>query len=175
MSPEPAAGTLVVGLGNTLMGDDGAGPRVAERLARRALPDAARAVALATDTLTLPAVWQGEPRIWLVDSVIRGAAVGVVHRLDHREVLALPQRHGSVHHLSLPESLRWLALAYPAMASVHYRLWGIEPGRVRMVETLSPPVAAAVERVADEIVAALSRRVAAPVGGGRVPGRIPRR
>ena len=52
-----------------------------------------------------------------------------VHRFAHDEVLALRQRHGSAHQLSLPEALGCLAVAFPAMAAVRYRMWGVEPLR----------------------------------------------
>jgi hydrogenase maturation protease len=103
------------------------------------------------DTLRLPSLWRGEGQVWLVDALVRGAPPGTVHRLLHEELLAVPQRHGTAHQLSLPESLRWIALAYPEMAAVRYRLWGIEPSRLALEEGLSPEVAAAVEVVCEEI------------------------
>jgi hydrogenase maturation protease len=86
-----------------------------------------------------------------VDALVRGAAPGTVHRLSHDELLAVPQRHGTAHQLSLPESLRWIAHAYPEMAGVRYRMWGIEPARLSLEEGLSPAVEAAVEAVCEEI------------------------
>jgi hydrogenase maturation protease len=89
-----------------------------------------------------------------VDALRRGARPGTVHRLDHDELLAVRQPHAHAHRLSLPESLRWLALAFPDLARVRYRFWGIEPGEVSPREGLSPAVAEAVGRVAEEIIAA---------------------
>jgi Ni,Fe-hydrogenase maturation factor len=71
--------------------------------------------------------------------------------------MAVPQRHGTAHQLSLPESLRWIAHACPEMAAVRYRLWGIEPVRLTLAEGLSPEVAAAVETVCEEIRAEAGR------------------
>jgi len=88
---------------------------------------------------------------------VRGAPAGTVHRLAHDESLAVPQRHGTAHQLSLPESLRWIALAHPEMAGVLYRMWGIEPGRLGLVQELTPEVEAAVAEVASEIEREASR------------------
>jgi hydrogenase maturation protease len=110
-----------------------------------------RAVEGHSDALRLPSLWRGEPQVWLVDALVRGAPAGTVHRLSHEEVLAVPQRHGTVHQLSLPESLRLIGHAHPEMAGVRYRLWGIEPGPMRLEEGLSPEVGAAVEAVSAEI------------------------
>ena len=63
----------------------------------------------------------------------------------------MPQRHGTAHQLSLPESLRWIAHSYREMSRVRYRLWGIEPSSLALGEGLSPAVAGAVETVPGEI------------------------
>jgi hydrogenase maturation protease len=150
-----AGRVLIVGFGNPLMGDDGAGPAVIEALRARALPDGVRAEQGETDSLRLLSLWHGEGNVWLVDSVVHGAPPGTIHRLEHDEVLAVPQRHSTVHQLSLPESLRWLAVAAPEMATVRYLLWGIEPHRIALTERLSPAVAAAVARLASRLLASL--------------------
>jgi hydrogenase maturation protease len=142
---------LVVGFGNSLAGDDGAGPAVIARLRAEPLPAGVRAEDGGSDALRLPAIWKGEGEVWLVDAVAAGAPPGTVHHLDHERVLAVPQRHATAHQLSLPESLRWVAHAYPEMAHVRYRFWGIEIERVAFAEVLSRSVAVAVLAVADEL------------------------
>jgi hydrogenase maturation protease len=154
-----AARVLVVGFGNTLAADDGCGPAVVASLRDRP-PAGLRLEDGHTDALRLAALWDGEVAIWLVDALLRGAAPGTVHRLGHRAVTGIPQRHATVHQLSLPECLRWLALTYPTMARVRYRLWGIEPERLSLGLALSPAVARSVLLVAQEIRAgALSLRL----------------
>jgi hydrogenase maturation protease len=155
-----AAGILIVGFGNRLMADDGAGPAVIERLWTMGLPPVARAEQGESDALRLAGLWRGEEQVWLVDALLGGGEPGSLRRLGHEELLALPQRHATAHHLSLPESLRWLAVAQAGMAGVRYRLWGITPARVEPVEGLSPAVAEAVEIVARELLAALGGRAA---------------
>jgi hydrogenase maturation protease len=147
-----AGRVLIVGFGNTLAGDDGAGLGVAEGLLRRALPEGVRVETAGSDSLRLPDLWAGESEVWLVDALIRGELPGSVHRLAHDEILRVPQRHATVHQLSLPESLRWIALAYPEMGCVRYRLWGIEPAALGLAQSLSEPVCRAVEGVIEEIL-----------------------
>jgi hydrogenase maturation protease len=148
MSP---SGVLVVGFGNTLARDDGVGPAVVERLRLAGLPEGLRAEEGGQDSLRLPALWRGEPQVWLVDALSRGAPPGTIHRVGHDELLAIPQGHACVHQLSLPESLRWLSLADPEMGDVRYRLWGIEPARFAPGGGLSEAVARAAVEVAAEI------------------------
>jgi hydrogenase maturation protease len=144
------------------VGDDGCGLAVVRRLRQLGGP---RAEEGHSDSLRLPSLWAGEDEIWLVDALVRGAAPGTVHRLGHEQLLAIPQRHGTAHQLSLPESLRWIGHSYPEMAHVRYRLWGIEPSSLALEEALSPAVAAAVETVAEEIQTEAERAER----GGRLP------
>jgi hydrogenase maturation protease len=143
---------LIVGFGNSLMGDDGAGLALIERLRERGLPEGVRAERGESDSLILPRLWRGEGRTWLVDALISGSEPGSVRLVDHDELLRLPQKHATAHQLGLPESLRWIAHVHPEMSDVRYRLWGIEPASLGPGAGLSPPVAAAVSRVAREML-----------------------
>lgn len=142
---------LIVGFGNPLAGDDGAGIAVVEHLRTGDLPPGVRIEVGGTDSLSLPDVRNGEDEIWLVDAVSRGDAPGTLHLLEHEEILAVPQAHATAHHLSVAENLRWIRLACPEMRQVRFRLWGIEPADLRPIDRLTPPVARAVTRLADRI------------------------
>jgi hydrogenase maturation protease len=147
---DASANILILGLGNSFMGDDGVGPAVIDILRRRGLPGSVRAE-VAPDVLALPDLWQEEVRVWLVDALVRGDSPGTVHRLSHDAILALGQRHASAHHLSLPEGLRWIVHTHPRMAEVRYRLWGVEPYAVAPGAELSPIVSRAAGSVAREL------------------------
>jgi hydrogenase maturation protease len=121
---------LIASLGNPLMGDDGIGPAVLGRLAKGPLPPYVRLADLGSDSLQLPAVWSGEPRIWLVDALLGGTAPGTVHRLDHGKLFALPAAIPSAHHQPLAVNLRWMLHCFPRMAEVRFRLWAVEPERL---------------------------------------------
>lgn len=141
------------------MGDDGVGYAVADLLEPALPPETGvRVVRGDTDALRLVSWWRGEAEVWLVDAVRSGAPPGTVHRLTHQELLAVPQGHRDAHRLSLPECLRWLALATPELAGVRYRFWGIEVERIGPAVGLSPAVAAAAAQVAAEVVAEASGR-----------------
>jgi hydrogenase maturation protease len=147
---------LVIAFGNPLVGDDGAGPAVARELAANAAAAGVRIEDGGTDVLPLPSWWRGEPEVWIIDAVRAGGEPGTVHRLDHETILSLPQTTASLHHLSIPECLRWILHAFPEMRAVRFRLWGIEPAVVSTRSGLSEPVAEAVGQVASELWSALS-------------------
>ena len=142
---------LILGLGNPLMGDDGVGAAVVDELRRRGLPEGVRAE-VAPDVLHLPSVWHGEPEVWLVDAVQRGAEPGSVHLMEHSELVTLQDSHRSAHQLSLPDGLRWLIHSYPELAKLRFRLWGVEPGILATTPQLSNEVAEAVPKVARAVV-----------------------
>jgi len=165
------SGILAVGLGNTLMGDDGCGEAVVALLRRRLALPGFRAVVGGTDVSRLRSVWRGEPEVWLIDAFVGGHVPGTLLRLGYAELRALAQRHEGAHSLSLPECLRWLALGDPELAAVRFRLWGIEPLRIAP-GPLSDVVARAAVRVAGEIHAkALCRLAPRPPAGARVAAR----
>jgi hydrogenase maturation protease len=133
------------------MADDGAGPEVVRRLVTAPLPPGVRAADGGSDSLRLPSLWGGEPEVWIVDAVSGSRGGGIV-RLGHEELLAVPQRHATAHALSLPEALRWIALAYPEMATVRYRMWGIAARDLGLHAGLSDAAAADAGRVAREVL-----------------------
>jgi len=150
---------LVVGFGNQLMGDDGAGPAaVAEIRRRSASLGPHRIEDGGTDVLNLPALWRGEAEVWILDAVHGRLQAGEIHRLGHSDLLALRQRTASCHQLSVPECLLWLRHSWPDMAQVRYRMWGIQPDRIEATGALSPAVSRSVQRVADEVLAELAER-----------------
>lgn len=153
---------LIVGFGNALAGDDGAGLEACAELALRALPPGARVEFGGTDALCLAGLWRGEDEVFLVDAVEAGDAPGAIHRFDHAALLGVQQASTDAHHLSLADCLRLLPLVRPEMARVRYRLWGIEPAAVVARDGVSPEVAAAARRVADEVVRAARELAAAP-------------
>ena len=143
---------LVVGFGNPLMADDGAGSEVVRRLEAGPLPASVRVEDGGADSLRLPGLWRGEAEVWLVDAVAGGGEPGSIVRLAHEEVLSVPQRHATAHALSLPDGLRWISLSYPEMAAVRYRFWGIVARHLSLLSGLSEEVAVAVERAVQDIL-----------------------
>ena len=124
---------------------------MAARLRTRRFPRNVRVEEAPGGVLSLAAIWQQEDHIWLIDAVLSGQVAGSVTVLDEKALFSSPRFHNSTHHLSLSESLYWLCQSYPEMMRVHYRLWGIEARDTSIGSGLSPSVAEAVERAADQV------------------------
>jgi hydrogenase maturation protease len=122
MSPS----TLIVGLGNPILGDDGVGWRVVEQV--RALADHSdvAVLCLSLGGLALMEHLVGYRRVMIVDAMTTGAPAGTLHRLDALDMDELHVQHtASVHDLSLSSALamgRELGLDLPA----EIRVVGVE-------------------------------------------------
>ena len=100
---------LVIGLGNELRGDDGAGIAVARQVRSLAAAREVDVLELQTEPVGLIEAWAGRRAVVLVDTMRSGAPPGTVRRFDaSRNALPSRQMTGgstSTHALELPEVL----------------------------------------------------------------------
>jgi hydrogenase maturation protease len=147
-----------VGLGNDIARDDGVGLAVARRLAGAlAGRPGVEAIELPWAGLSLLDVLFGRRRAAIVDCLTTGAhPPGTIVRLDERH-LGGSARLNSVHDLDLSTALALgRRLGWPMPSEV--AIWGVEGGVVdELGEGLSPAVAAAVDRVAAQVLDFLDR------------------
>lgn len=157
---------LIAGVGNIFLGDDGFGSEVAQRLARRALPDEARVIDFGVRGFDLAyALLDGYDVTILIDAMPRGGAPGTLYTIEPdlnelNDVAAPPEAHAL-------DPLRVLALAR-SMGGEFKRLLllGCEPLTLGPEEGqmgLSEPVMAA----ADEAVKMIESLVAETLEGRR--------
>jgi hydrogenase maturation protease len=115
----PPDKTLLVALGNPLIGDDGFGPRVLERLqdAPASIPSAVTLVDAGTDLLNYIESFAVYSRVVLVDSILdpdgKLGAPGRVAVLDEEEFLAFSGTSQSAHQLSPLTGIRLFRVLYP--------------------------------------------------------------
>lgn len=157
MSGAGRARIAVIGIGNPIAGDDGAGIHVARRLART----------FAAEPRVYLAEWEGDlfgladvlPRaehFILVDAAV-GDRPGEVRRFDRGSACFAP----SFHQLDAGTVLRALEALGTATPFPPWELWGITARLpCRFGEELSPEV----EEAVGEVSAALERRIADTLG-----------
>ena len=144
--------TLVLGMGNLLLCDEGVGVHVARALAQRDLPPEVYVVEAGTAFLdVLPDIEKAD-RILLVDAMEGGAAPGSVYRVPfdqcrHPEMLA------SLHGFDLS---RVLYMAGNDCAP-EVTVFGIEPARIEWGTELSPVIQRVLPAVEKAILNELSR------------------
>lgn len=177
----PDAGTIVIGLGNPLLGDDGIGWRVVEAIRGRgvavapiaaATPDGAVGSAVQFDCLAVGGLalmerLVGFRRAILVDALLTGRdAPGTVRRI---RLADLPDREAShldsAHDASLSVALA-AGRALGADLPDEIEIVSIEAARVHdFVEELTPAVAAALPEAIATVLAILGDGATAPAAG----------
>ena len=149
--------TIIVGIGNPFLGDDGVGVVVAERLGRRLAGRSDVSVReCPVGGLRLAELLVGHHHAIIVDARVPGDdPPGTIH--DGGLEGCIDSWHAScAHDTNLPLALRTLAgLGEPMPADI--RLIGIAAGHMdTFSEILSPEVAAAANRVVDHLVEQLA-------------------
>ena len=145
-----SAKTVVLGLGNILHRDDGAGPQAIRRLC--ADPRVPAGVSLLEGgTLgleLLPYIWDCA-RLIVIDAVDVGGSPGTLVRMSGEELNALPG-NSNVHQLGVADllvALRMLAERQPQVV-----LLGVQPGSTDWSCELSSIVAASIDSLVEATI-----------------------
>jgi len=147
---------LVLGLGNILLGDEGVGVRVVERLqALYEFPQEVQVLDGGTLALDLLPYVEDAGRLLVIDALEMGAEPGTIARLEGDEVPAFLSVKISPHQVGLADLLAAARLRdrYPR----ELVLWGVQPGVMSPGLELSSPVAAQVEVLVYRVLVELSR------------------
>ncbi len=138
--------TLVLGLGNILMQDEGLGVRAVERLnARYALPGDVRALDGGTRGLDLLPYLDGVTRLLILDAVEIGNTPGSLVRLEGESIPSALALAMSMHQVGVQELL--MVSRLKGTMPEHIVVWGMQPGAIDWGLDLSPPVDAALDRL----------------------------
>ncbi|HYG60351.1 MAG TPA: hydrogenase maturation protease [Symbiobacteriaceae bacterium] len=137
--------TVIIGLGNSLCADDGAGLEAVRQLvARGGLPPGVRVVEAGCPGLGLLDLMAGARRAILVDAVVSGAAPGTIHRFT---LEALPPREMfplSLHGVGAMDALELGRLAAADQLPGELVILGVEVAdRTPFHRGLGPEVASA--------------------------------
>jgi hydrogenase maturation protease len=143
--------TLILGVGNPLYGDDGAGPRLVEMLAERNLPPNVQVQDAGLPGWGLPSWLEGWETVFLVDAVDMGLEAGSWRRFRPEEVkLWLQDGELSLHQ---PDLACGLALAQALdLLPEQLVLYGVQPGQTDPGAPLSQQVSASLRGLADQII-----------------------
>jgi hydrogenase maturation protease len=138
--------TLILGLGNPLLGDEGIGVRAAEELKELQLPEGVEVVEGGTGGLRLIGLMEGYQRVIIVDAADMGQPPGRVVRFTLSEVrFKTVEPPLSLHQIGLGEVLALAEALEVAPAEVI--VIGVQPGRVEAGTGLSPEVEGAIPQI----------------------------
>ena len=145
--------TLVLGLGNLVHSDDGAGIHAVQRLQKdsRVPPDVV-IIDGGTQGLSLLPHISGFDRLLVIDAVDAGEPPGTLIRLEGRALADMPGR-SSVHQLGFSDLMVAMKLLGDLPAEVI--VFGVQPMSTEWSVELSPPVEKAIGPLIDSVVAQL--------------------
>jgi hydrogenase maturation protease len=147
---------LVLGLGNTIMTDDGFGVRVVETLSSRyRFQGEVRLLDGGTLGLDLLPHLEGIERLLIIDAVEMHGCPGTVFRLEGEEVPRAFASQLSAHQLGIKDLLAVAELQGQLPAELV--VWGVQPDCIEMGTELTATVAAAIEPVVDGVLEELRR------------------
>jgi len=148
-------GKFVLGIGNTLLRDEGIGCHVAHALAGIPLPDVK-----IIDGGTCPDVLQfleDTDKLIIVDAVKGGGTPGQIYRF-HLEDITLEQKPFlSLHDVGLVDSLMLMRLWHPDFIGIGEAvIIGVEPREINWGLELSPELQEKMPRIVDAILSELN-------------------
>jgi hydrogenase maturation protease len=148
---------LVLGFGNVLLSDDGAGVRLVEQLRSEIGPIAAEFVDGGTLSFSLLPYVEATDSLLVIDAADLDSAPGTVRLLEGKAMDAFltGSRRRTVHEVGLIDLLDMARLqdCFPSRRA----LLCIQPLRIDWCESLSPPVAEAMPEAARQARATLNR------------------
>jgi hydrogenase maturation protease len=156
MVDQPSANTLVLGVGNLLLSDEGVGLRVMERLAAMYdLPEGVQILDGGTLGLDLLYYLEGVENLLIVDAVEMGKEPGTLLRLEGDEVPSFLSIKMSPHQIGIPDML--FAAKLKDLYPRNVVLWGVQPAMLDTGLELSPAVAAQVDVLVSKVVEQLKQ------------------
>jgi len=147
---------VVIGLGNPLMGDDGLGLAVLERLREYAFLPEVELVDGGTWGMNLLPVIEDADELILIDAIDTGAVPGTLARLEHAQLPRYLATKISPHQVDLRDVLALAELRGTLPADTV--ALGLQPASVELRHSLSEVVRGGVETLAAAVVRELARR-----------------
>lgn len=153
-----AGSTVIVGLGNPVLADDGVGLRIARELRRRLEGRSGVAtVELYAGGMWLMEAMAGHDRAILIDAIAAGGAAGAIYRLGLGD-LRQTRIANSTHDASLPVALE-LGRAAGLRLPDEVQIWAVEAADLdAFSERLTPAVERAVPEVVEGVMRELDER-----------------
>ena len=142
--------TVILGLGNELLGDEGVGVHAARRLGREILPKQVKVVEVGTAILDALYELEQADRIIILDAMKDGRSPGTVYKIPLEQCSGagcIASMHGF-------DIFRVMALAgrnTPPPVTV----FGVEPGEIGWSMELSPAVANSLPYLLDAVISEL--------------------
>jgi hydrogenase maturation protease len=148
--------TLVLGVGNILLSDEGIGVHVVKALTGRDISPDVEILDGGTASLELLNIMANRDKVIVIDAVEGGGEPGTIYRFTPDDIKYHSVTFTSLHQISLLETLT--DAKYLGIAPKTVIILGIEPKDMGLGLEVTPEAAAAVPRVVELVMAELGTR-----------------
>lgn len=144
-TPDDQRKTVVLGLGNLLLTDEGVGVHVINRMMEMDFPPEVELVEGGVDGLRLMSVVVGTDRLIVVDAVKGGGSPGSIYRFGPEDIVSHTDTSKmSVHQIGILEVIRLSGLVGKLPKTT---IIGVEPKSVEVGMELTPEIQSKVPRI----------------------------
>jgi len=131
---------IVVGVGNRLLGDEGVGEHIIDKLSKIPMPTHVSIINCGCDLFSLMSYLNKPRKIIVVDAIRAGGKPGKIHKFDYSELGVSQAEMHSAHQVATRDALRLLKQVYPGLANCEITVIGIEPKTIELSTDLSKEV-----------------------------------
>lgn len=132
--------TLIVGVGNPLLGDEGIGPYAVRNLSQVPVPPGVDILDCGCDLLNLVSYIDKPKKIIVLDAIRTGRRPGQVYKFDFDELETIQTKTRSAHQLQTVDALRLLRKVCPCLNHCEITVIGIEPRNMELSTDLSEEI-----------------------------------
>ncbi|MFC1652974.1 hydrogenase maturation protease [Planctomycetota bacterium] len=136
----PRRNILIIGVGNRLLGDEGVGLHITDRLSQIPIPSHVDVVDCGCDLLSLTSHAYKPRKIIIIDAIRLGGKPGRIYRFDYAELGATQSQLHSAHQLTTLNALKLLKQVCPDLCNCPITLIGVEPQTMGLSINLSREV-----------------------------------
>lgn len=136
----PLQQTLIVGVGNPLLGDEGIGLHAVRNLSQLPMPPDVDILDCGCDLLNLVSYIDKPKKIIILDAIRAGRKPGQIYRFDFDELETIQTETCSAHQLQTVDALRLLRKVCPCLSCCEITVIGIEPKVMELSGDLSEEV-----------------------------------
>ena len=146
--------TLVLGIGNILLRDEGVGVRAVEILQRMDLPEGVQVIDGGTSGADLIEHLADRSKVVVIDAVEGEGLPGTIYRLRRDDLMCSSRGSISLHQIGLVESLTMAR--FLGCDPQEVIVFGVQPGSISPGLELTPEVVSAVPKIVEAVLEEIS-------------------
>jgi hydrogenase maturation protease len=141
--------TVILGIGNILLKDEGVGVHVIQEMSNMDLPNGVELVDGGTSTMDFLSYMEGVEKLIIIDAFKGGQKPGTIYRCTPEDLMAKGQRPTSLHDVGPIETFRMAKILGYQTTIV---IIGVEPEAIDWGMDLSPQITGRMTKIIDAVL-----------------------